>query len=81
VNLQYCDWSINETANTVTTQTHICNGEPGEDSLARTFRKKKGYYIWVSFLDPKDIKIYVWGPYGTLVKEQGSPELISDYGA
>jgi hypothetical protein len=23
----------------------------------------------------------VWGPSGTLVKEEGSPELISDYGA
>jgi hypothetical protein len=26
------------------------------------------------------IKIQDWGPSGTLVKEQGSPELILDYG-
>jgi len=30
------------------------------------------------FLDPED---KFWGPSGTLAKEQGSPELISDYGA
>jgi len=33
-------------------------------------------------LDPEDIKILsLGGPSGTLVKGQGSPELISDYGA
>jgi len=26
-------------------------------------------------------KVEVWGPSGTLAKEQGSPELLSDYGA
>jgi hypothetical protein len=41
--------------------------------------KKK--YTWVPFLDPEGIKIIVWGPSVTLVKEKGSPELILDYGA
>jgi hypothetical protein len=26
------------------------------------------------------LKFEIWGPSGTLVKEQGSPELMSDYG-
>jgi hypothetical protein len=43
--------------------------------------ERKGKYIWVSFLDPEGIKILSLGPFGTLVKGQGSPELISDYGA
>jgi len=41
-------------------------------------RKK---YIWIPFLDPEGIKILVWGPSGTLVKERDFPELISDYGS
>jgi hypothetical protein len=40
--------------------------------FAGTFERKEKY-IWVPFLDP--------GPFGTLVKEQGSLELILDYGA
>jgi len=32
-------------------------------------------------LDPEDIKSLIWGPHGTLAKEQGPPEQISDYGA
>jgi hypothetical protein len=32
-------------------------------------------------LDPEAIKIEDWGPSGTLAKEQGSAELIIDYGA
>jgi hypothetical protein len=52
----------------------------GGDSLAKTFERKR-QYIWVPFLDPEDIKILSLGPSGTLVKGQGSPELISDYGA
>jgi len=32
-------------------------------------------------LDPEVINILSLGPSGTSVKEQGSPELISDYGA
>jgi hypothetical protein len=31
-------------------------------------------------MDPDDIKILSLGPSGTSVKEQGSPELIWDYG-
>jgi hypothetical protein len=49
-------------------------GEPGGGSFARNFERKEKY-IWVPFLDLEAIKI------GTLVKEQGSPELIPDYGA
>ena len=41
----------------------------------------KGWYIWVPFLDPEDIKILNLGPSGTLVEGQGSPELVSDYEA
>jgi len=33
------------------------------------------------FLNPEDIKSLIWGLSGTLAKEQGSLELISDYGA
>jgi len=54
-------------------------GEPGGDLLAGTF-ERKGEYIWVPFLDPEDIQILSLGPSGALVKGQGSPELISDYG-
>ena len=35
-------------------------GEPGGDSLARTF-ERKGWYIWVPFLDPGDIEIFKSG--------------------
>jgi hypothetical protein len=35
----------------------------------------------LSFLDPEAIMIQARGPSGTLIKEQGSPELIIDYGA
>ena len=42
--------------------------------------ERKGWYIWVPFLDPEDIKILNLGPSGTLVKGQGCPQLISDYG-
>jgi len=43
--------------------------------------ERKGYYILIPFLDPEDIKILNLGPSGISVKEQGCPELISDYGA
>jgi hypothetical protein len=46
-------------------------GEPGAYLLAGTF--------WIG-KDPEDILILIWGPSGILVKGQGSPELISDYG-
>jgi hypothetical protein len=32
-------------------------------------------------LDPENIKSWVWWLSGTLTKEYGSTELISDYGA
>jgi hypothetical protein len=38
-------------------------------------------YLGSLFLDPEDIKSLCLGPSGTLAKEQGSPELILDYGA
>ena len=42
--------------------------------------KGKEEYIWVPFAwIQRPLK--VWGPSGTLAKEQGSPELVSDYGA
>ena len=55
-------------------------GEPGGGSFARTFERKEKY-IWVLFLDPEAIKILSQGPSGTLVKKQGSPELLLDYTA
>ena len=48
--------------------------------LQRLF-ERIGKYIWVPFLDPEDIKILSLRPPGTLANGQGSPELISDYGA
>jgi hypothetical protein len=43
---------------------------------------RNGQYIWAPFLDPEDINLLsLGGPSETSVKEQGSPELISDYGA
>jgi len=39
-------------------------------------------YIWVPFpWIQRILRVYVWKPSGTSAKEQGSPELISDYGA
>jgi hypothetical protein len=38
--------------------------------------ERKGKYIWVPLLEPEDIKILSLGQSGTLVKEQGSSELI-----
>ena len=47
--------------------------------LPGLFEKKSmpGFFCWTL----RTLRFYVWGPYGTLVKGQGSPELISDYGA
>jgi len=56
-------------------------GEPGRGSSAGIFERKEKKYIWVSFLTQRTLRFYVWGPSGTLAKEQGPPELISDYGA
>jgi hypothetical protein len=47
--------------------------------LQGLLREKKS--SWVPFLGPEAIKICLGGPSGNLVKEQGSPELILDYGA
>jgi hypothetical protein len=47
--------------------------------FAETFETRRVYLG--SFLDPEAIKILSLGAFGTLVEEQGSPELISDYGA
>ena len=38
-------------------------------------------YLVSFFLDPEDIKSRGGGPSGTLAKEQGSLDLVSDYGA
>jgi len=39
-------------------------------------------YIWVPFSwIQRIVKVYVWEPSGNLAVEQGSPELLSDYGA
>jgi hypothetical protein len=43
--------------------------------------ERKGKCICVPFLDPEDIKNLSLGTIGTVIKGQGSPELISDYGA
>jgi hypothetical protein len=42
--------------------------------------REKKKYIWVPFLDPEDIKILSLGATWNFIKEQGSPELILDYG-
>ena len=54
-------------------------GEPGGVHLPGLLRKKKSISRFL--LDPEAITIQARGPSGTLVKEQGSPELILDYGA
>jgi hypothetical protein len=55
-------------------------GEHGGESLAGTFERKR-QYILVLFFDPEDIKILSLEVIWDLVKGQGSPELMSDYGA
>jgi hypothetical protein len=55
-------------------------GEPEGGSFALIFERQEKY-IWVPFLDPEAIKILNLGATWNLVKEQGSPEVISDYGA
>jgi hypothetical protein len=45
------------------------------------FLREKKKCIWVPFMDPEDIKILSLGAIWNLEKEQGSPELILDYGA
>jgi hypothetical protein len=36
-----------------------------------------GFLSWTQ----RTLRFYIWGPSGTLVKGQDSPELIPDYGA
>jgi hypothetical protein len=36
-----------------------------------------GFLSWTQ----RTLRCYIWEPSGTVVKGQGSPELISDYGA
>jgi hypothetical protein len=43
--------------------------------------ERKGKYIRMPFLDPEDIQILSLGAMWNLVKGQGCPELVSDYGA
>jgi len=43
--------------------------------------EKENAYLGSFSLDPEDSKSEVWGPSGTVAKEQGSTELIQDYGA
>ena len=39
------------------------------------------YISVLIFLDPEDVKtVYIWGPSGTSVEEQGSHDLASDEG-
>jgi len=45
-------------------------GKPGGDSLAGTFGRK-GWYIWVPFLDPEDIKILSLGAIWNFGKGTG----------
>ena len=43
--------------------------------------ERKGKYISVPFLDTEDTEILSLGAIWKFVKGQGSPEIISDYGA
>jgi len=52
----------------------VCGGGSHTGDFDRCM--KEGF-----FLDPEAIKILSLGAIWNLVKEQGSPELISDYGA
>jgi hypothetical protein len=57
-------------------------GEPGGASFAGALkRRKKRSICGFLFLDPEDIESLSVRPIWNFSKEQGSPELISDYGA
>ena len=70
-------------------------GDPGGGSFTETFERqmKEGSengaslinfikLIWtLFFLDPDYFRSRVWGQSGTCVKDQGSHDLASDYGA
>jgi hypothetical protein len=55
-------------------------GEPEKGLFTGTFDRKikciSGFLSRSQWI----LRFYIWGPSGTLVKEQGSPELIADYG-
>jgi hypothetical protein len=56
-------------------------GEPGGGSFAGTFQRKEKVYLG-SFLWPRGHSYFKSGGHlELLVNEQGSPELIRDYGA
>ena len=48
--------------------------------LTGLLREKKKH-IWIPFMDPEDIMILSLRTIWNLVKKQGYPELIVDYGA
>ena len=62
-----------------------CGAE--EETSARTLCKCDALaslihvYLGSFFLDPEDIKIWSLGVIWNFSKEQGFPELVSDYGA
>jgi len=67
------------------------DGEPGGGSFSGHFERqmKEGSgngaslfkIIWIPFLDPDYVRRRVWGQSGTSVKDQGSHDLASEYGA
>ena len=54
-------------------------GEPGGGSFTGTFEKKRECISGFLFIDPDDIKSCP-GALFYFSKEQGAPELVSDYG-
>jgi len=48
--------------------------------LLGLLREKENAYLGSFILDPEDINVK-FGAFWNFTKEQGSPELISDYGA
>jgi len=44
------------------------------------FHSDKHIWVLLSWTQ-KMLRVEVWGPFGTLVKEEGSIDLASDYGA
>jgi hypothetical protein len=54
-------------------------GNQEEIRLPGSFERKK--YTWVPFFHLEDIKVLRLGAIWNISKRQGSPELLSDYGA
>jgi len=54
---------------------------PAFSVSVRPWLHSRHVHLCSFFLNPEDIKSLKWGPSGTLAKEQGSLEMISDYGA